>query len=595
MAEDRNHGILEAQTEAAPAAGLVSIPEGLPVARENAAAPGAVVHLLPSLTDVAFLIPVIALFARLDGAKYLLGDGDTGWHVRTGEWILANGRIPHADIFSFTKPGQPWFAWEWLWDLAFGWMHQHWGLAAVVLVSTALLGVVFAAVYRLTLWKCNNPLVAIAVTTLACLGSCVHWLARPHLWSWIFLIAFLVILEAAQTGRKRLLLWLPVLTAVWTNVHGGFVAGIGLVITWAIGEWIAAGVEADPEARLLAMARAKRYAVTALACLAASLLNPYGYQLHVHIVQYLFDPFQYANIEEFLSLNFQHPMGKYIALSVLLGGAAAAWSVYRRRFPYALTLTAGAYLALVSVRNVPIYLLLAAGPVAWFLQEMLDRLPAADVAARVRDAAVHTKAFAAELGVMERIWRVPVVPVATMFVLGLLFRAQVGERFRAEYDHKRYPTQLIDTLKAPEYSRGVFADDEWGDYLVYRLYPYGFKDFVDGRSDFYGAKFDEAYIDTIRCKWNWESLFDKYRIHTVILPVDAPLAGILKQTARWRVVHDDHVAIMFRRISAGRSGVGASVTGTQVPAVTDGGLTAAARPPTLQPVVYAPQSYARRN
>ena len=90
------------------------------------------VRLLPSLTDVAFLMPLAFVFLRMGGAAGMLGDGDTGWHVRTGEWILANRRIPDQDIFSYTKAGQPWFAWEWLWDLSFGWLHQHGGMAAVI-------------------------------------------------------------------------------------------------------------------------------------------------------------------------------------------------------------------------------------------------------------------------------------------------------------------------------------------------------------------------------------------------------------------------------------------------------------------------------
>ena len=80
---------------------------------------------LPSMTDAAFLMPLVFLFCGMHGAKTLLGDGDTGWHLRTGEWILAHGRVPDHDIFSFTRSGQPWFAWEWLWDVLFGWLHLH--------------------------------------------------------------------------------------------------------------------------------------------------------------------------------------------------------------------------------------------------------------------------------------------------------------------------------------------------------------------------------------------------------------------------------------------------------------------------------------
>src|SRR5579872_7123348 len=132
-----------------------------------------VVRWLPSLTDVAFLLPIAFLFLVMQGARTLLGDGDTGWHVRTGEWMLRNGRIPHTDFFSYTMAGKPWFAWEWLWDLSFGWLHREWGMTAVVLASMVVLGLTFALLFRLILRKCSHPLVAIGVTALAAAGSSI--------------------------------------------------------------------------------------------------------------------------------------------------------------------------------------------------------------------------------------------------------------------------------------------------------------------------------------------------------------------------------------------------------------------------------------
>src|SRR5215472_445687 len=114
-------------------------------------------RLLPSLTDVAFLFPLILILTRMGGLKVMLSDGDTGWHVRTGEWILDHGRIPRTDMFSFTKAGEPWFAWEWLWDVAFGWLHRQAGMAAVVATSVFLICLVSAMLFRLVQRRCPNP------------------------------------------------------------------------------------------------------------------------------------------------------------------------------------------------------------------------------------------------------------------------------------------------------------------------------------------------------------------------------------------------------------------------------------------------------
>jgi hypothetical protein len=91
----------------------------------------------------------------------------------------------------------------------------------------------------------------------------------------------------------------------------------------------------------------------------------------------------------------------------------------------------------------------------------------------------------------------------------------------------------------------TFADDLWGGYLIYKLYPAGGKVFVDGRSDFYGRKFDEAFIDVLGVKYGWERTLGRYGVDTVLLQVGAPLAGALKESARWHVVYDDGSAIVF--------------------------------------------------
>src|SRR5579863_1379296 len=123
----------------------------------------AAVRFLPSLTDVAFIVPLIFQFNQLGGAPSLLADGDTGWHLRTGEWIMAHGRVPHQDVFSYTHLGKPWFAWEWLWDVCFGFLNQHFGLAAVVALSMLVICCTSAMLYRLVLRKCSNPVLAIGV------------------------------------------------------------------------------------------------------------------------------------------------------------------------------------------------------------------------------------------------------------------------------------------------------------------------------------------------------------------------------------------------------------------------------------------------
>ena len=111
-------------------------------------------------------------------------------------------------------------------------------------------------------------------------------------------------------------------------------------------------------------------------------------------------------------------------------------------------------------------------------------------------------------------------------------------------------------------SARIFTYDQWGDYLIYRLYPRT-KVFVDGRSDFYGDEFEEKCLDVLHVKYDWEKTLDRFGIDTILLPPSAPLAGALKESSRWRVAYDDGVALVFRPAQ--------KTAGESVSAATSGG------------------------
>jgi hypothetical protein len=514
------------------------------------------VKLLPSLTDFAFLMPIVFLFGRMDGAKTLLGDCDTGWHIRTGEWIVTNHQIPARDFFSFTKTGEPWFAWEWLSDIIFAWLNSHGGLATLVLCSVVLLSVTFTLLYRLAMRKAN-PIVALVVTMLAAASSAIHWLARPHLFSLLFLVLFYRALENVRDGRTRLwgipyLAWLPAVTVVWTNLHGGFFVGILMLGAYCAGDLLKRFLSADPAAAQMAGRRARDYFLCAGACTAASLINPYFYQLHVHVVQYIFDPFQAQHIVEFLTLNFHHPVAMFFEALLILGAGAAIWHAARGSYTEAVLYLMWAHAALLASRNIPLFGIIAAPMVATAVDAWLAKLPTLEVASWLKAAARKYTTIAAETAETDAIPRWHLASVAGVLVVAaLLYAPAPPPRFRSEYDPTAYPAGAIAMLQKDRGAR-IFTNDEWGDYLIYKLYP-NHQVFVDGRSDFYGDDFVQKYLDVMNVKYDWQQTLGSFGINTILLSPSAPLAGALKESSHWRVVYDDGVALVFQ--PAAKSGL----------------------------------------
>jgi hypothetical protein len=147
---------------------------------------------------------------------------------------------------------------------------------------------------------------------------------------------------------------------------------------------------------------------------------------------------------------------------------------------------------------------------------------------------------------------VPRWRLASVLGLGLvaltIWAPNPPHKFKAEFDPKRYPAAALAAMKFDERSR-VFTNDEWGDYLIYRLYPRG-RVFVDGRSDFYGNDFGDRYLDVMHVRHGWEKTLSRYGVDTILMPLDAPLTGALKESSRWTVVYDDGRALVFRPAGA---------------------------------------------
>jgi hypothetical protein len=68
--------------------------------------------VIPSIADILFIS--ILFYLSFVGTKGLLGDGDTGYHIRAGEFIIDTLSVPKHDMFSFLTPPLPWTAHEWL-------------------------------------------------------------------------------------------------------------------------------------------------------------------------------------------------------------------------------------------------------------------------------------------------------------------------------------------------------------------------------------------------------------------------------------------------------------------------------------------------
>jgi hypothetical protein len=499
-------------------------------------------RLMPCLTDIAFLLPAAFLFGKLEGTKILFADGDTGWHIRTGEWILAHGTVPTHDLFSYTKPGQPWFAWEWAWDVLFALIHRFSGLAGVAFATVLLLGAIGVLLYKLVLHACGNDILSFFVTTLALCGSSIHWLARPHLFSWLFLLVYLHLLPALQSGSKLAFAALPIVMVLWVNMHGAFLIGIALLALTALGEGLEALLVRGED--LAAAYRRGRplLACTGL-CLAATFVNPYTWRLHRHVFEFLADKQLLDNIQEYQSISFHCPPAIFFEVMIVLAAAAAFWSLQQGRIAPALLSIAWLHLALLSASNITLFLVIAAPLVGSWLQYVLVRLQP------LRFVGVVFKTICEiceELKPMERAPRAFLLSGLSVLLMAGLF-ATGAKGFEGRFNPDSFPIQVIPLVKSSTAKR-IFTYDQWADYLIYRLYPQK-PDFIDGRSDFFGMPIVTSAQHILSAQWDWKTQLQRFGVDMVLVKPDAPLCAVLKLSPDWAMRFDDGKVLVFEAVS----------------------------------------------
>jgi hypothetical protein len=470
---------------------------------------------IPSLVDIFFCALLVALAAGPAGWQALLADGDTGWHIRTGEIVLATGQAPAADPFSFSRPGERWFAWEWLADVVFALAWRAGGLEAVAAMSGVVLCLSAAVLLAWLLRRGVGLWVGLGAALAAASVTTVHALARPHVFSILFYTASLCVIDEDRKRPGRLVWGLPLLCALWVNLHGGFVALPATLVLCAAAD------------------RSWRYARVALACLAASLANPYGWTLHAHIAAYLNSPWIMRHVQEFQSPNIRSESMGVFAVMLL---AAAALALRGDRFEGALALVWG-LASMRSARHIPLFAVAAAPVIAGECARWWKRVAQT---AHGRSAARVFWDLSQELGRAR--------PATVWMAIGGAVVLAVSRGTATEFPESRFPVRAVERNAewlAPAGSMPrVLTSDQWADYLIYRLYPRQ-RVFFDGRSDFYGPSLGAEYREMLAAGAGWRETMRRHRFERALLPRDWPLSTMLDREPGWRRVYEDETGALF--------------------------------------------------
>jgi hypothetical protein len=513
---------------------------------------------LPSVGDLIFVL-LLASMTIGALAPRLLGDAGTGWHIRNGELILRTRSITRTDPFSATMNGQPWYAWEWLYDVEIAGIHRWTGLNGVVFLTALVIASSFTLTFWLTLRRGASLLISLVLLILALGASAIHLFARPHVLSWLLAVIWFWLLdssEGATDGRSaRQLIWLPAIMLLWVNVHGGFVLGFVLCGIYLVSGLVTRWQTHDAASQKRVSGWLRRLTGVTGVALLAGLVNPFGYKLYVHVYEYLSDRFLMNHIDEFRSPDFHGIAQQCFAALLLITIVALAAGGRRLRNSQLLVILFAAYSGLYASRSLPVSALLLTLILSPLLSQTLAdasvnvaiMAPARRVLSRLRD--FSQRMTRAQAGFRGHLWPALAVLMGLTVCLhhGMLGSHQL---MRAHFSEKRFPVEAVNVMEQRGLHQPIFSEDYWGGYLIYRLYPQN-QVFVDDRHDFYGDAFLKRYLRIIHVEPGWEAALAAMNPDCILLPRESSLTTILKEMPQWKVSYEDATAVLFEKMNAG--------------------------------------------
>jgi len=465
---------------------------------------------------------------------------DFWWHMAIGREILASGRIPQVDIYSFTAAGLPYPSYNqfWLMDVVLYAVYSAGGIILIVLFQM----VVVASAYALVLRQCyrvsqNWRAAAFGLLFAAAMGM-GNWNVRPQAVAYLYAAVFVTLIDRLRS--KPDWRWLPVFLVgmtLWVNSHGTFPIGFALLGIWGLDVLKTVFQQGQKENGIWDFKPLFWPAASAFLALAGCLINPTGLGFLTYLTNMTGSQVIQNFVGEWMPSTFATLDGAIFLSGLLLLSVVLMLSPKRPSLPTVLAYLVFSFLALKYLRSV-VWFGLFLGPAAaehlgaWMNSRQDSRSP-------VRPTRV------------SRMLNIMITVVLFLFVVISLpwFKHLLPlTPEKAALISPETPIKATQYLLEHKLPGPVFHAMPYGSYLIWAAQPV-YKVFVDSRIELYSEKTWQDYFLIFNAVRGWDEKLAEYGIQTLLLEVKTQpeLKAAVEASGEWKLVYQDNYVLLYTR------------------------------------------------
>mgnify|MGYP000549757298 CR=1 FL=1 len=392
------------------------------------------------------LILIVFLIFGWSAQKWI--DPDFGWHYRLGQIITSTG-IPKTDPFSFTMPSYPYVDHEWILNIIYFYLYENFNSFYPLAILHALVATACPFVVLAGINKNKKRGLELIIISLVWSTFFPRFGIRPQVFSWLFLS---ILIHILFNKKKRIQTrWiLPILFSFWSNMHGSYILGIGLLALYV-------------GTRTYNNKKIKYYDYMALVLsFFSTLINPYGLKLWEELLrQMIFGANLRRTILEWMPSFLKFEIG-FFAISVF---TSVLMFINRKRILLfeKIILIGAIFFGTYSSRNTPLAVLLLS---SLFIK----------YANRIREISKNIEYGGKRFNIFAR-----KLALTSLFMLTISAPVHLQNTVLSVNENNYYPKGAAEFLKTDGKNKNVFADYNYGGYLIWKA-PNN-KYFVDGRMD----------------------------------------------------------------------------------------------------------------